>query len=108
MLQRFMAAIAKIPEIDTAMACDLLREQLLKEPTEYVATCREGLAKLFPSIKTEAIVTSGNRLADYQRLVDEREIDMLVFNTKDDDQLAMHGLAYPLAVEMVRTPLLLL
>ena len=29
-------------------------------------------------------------------------------NTKDDDQLAMHGLAYPLAVELRDIPLLML
>ena len=28
--------------------------------------------------------------------------------TKDDEQLAMHGIAYPLAVELRATPLLLL
>jgi len=29
-------------------------------------------------------------------------------NTKDEDQLAMHGLAYPLAIEVRSIPLLLL
>jgi hypothetical protein len=29
-------------------------------------------------------------------------------NTKDEDQLAMHGLAYPLAVELRDIPLLML
>ena len=38
----------------------------------------------------------------------EHEIDLLVFNTKDDDQLAMHGLAYPLAVEVRGIPILML
>ena len=38
----------------------------------------------------------------------EDEVDLLVLNTKDDDQLAMHGLAYPLAIELREIPLLLL
>jgi hypothetical protein len=29
-------------------------------------------------------------------------------NTKDEDQLAMHGLAYPLAIELRTIPLLML
>lgn len=29
-------------------------------------------------------------------------------HTKDEDQSAMHGLAYPLAVELRETPLLML
>ena len=29
-------------------------------------------------------------------------------NTKDDDQFAMHGLAYPLAIQVRSVPLLLL
>ena len=28
--------------------------------------------------------------------------------TKDEDQMAMHGVAYPLAVELRETPLLML
>jgi hypothetical protein len=50
----------------------------------------------------------GHFLSDYQQHIQEQEIDLLVLNTKDDDQLAMHGLAYPLAVELRTLPLLML
>jgi hypothetical protein len=50
----------------------------------------------------------GRRLAEYQRLIEEHKIDLLVLNTMDEDQLAMHGLAYPLAVELRQIPLLML
>ena len=50
----------------------------------------------------------GHHLADYKRLITEHNIDLLVLNTKDEDQLAMHGLAYPLVIELRSTPLLLL
>ena len=46
--------------------------------------------------------------SDYRRLIAERNVKLLVMNTKDEDQLAMHGLAYPLSVELRDTPLLLL
>ena len=45
---------------------------------------------------------------DYKRLIDEHRVDLLVMNTKDEDQLAMHGLSYPLTVELRDTPLLLI
>jgi hypothetical protein len=35
-------------------------------------------------------------------------VELLVINTKDDDQLAMHGLSHPLAIELSDLPLLLL
>jgi len=50
----------------------------------------------------------GHRLQDYKRLVTEHDVDLLVMNTKDHEQLAMHGVAYPLTVELRDTPLLLL
>jgi hypothetical protein len=50
----------------------------------------------------------GHRIAEYRRLITEHEVDLLVMNTRDDDQLAMHGLAYPLAIGLRETPLLLL
>jgi hypothetical protein len=48
------------------------------------------------------------RLGEYRRLITEHRVDLLVFNTLDDDQLAMHGLAYPLAAELRQIPLLML
>ena len=50
----------------------------------------------------------GHRIAEYRRLITEHKVDLLVMNTRDDDQLAMHGLAYPLAISLRETPLLLL
>ena len=41
-------------------------------------------------------------------IIAEHNVSLLVMNTKDDEQLAMHGVAYPLAVELRETPLLLL
>ena len=50
----------------------------------------------------------GHHLDDLTRLIEERKADLLVLNTKDEDQLAMHGMAYPLAVELTTTPILML
>ena len=47
-------------------------------------------------------------MTQYQRLIEEHKVDLLVFHTKDEDQLAMHGLAYPLAVELRHIPLLMI
>ena len=51
---------------------------------------------------------TGHRLREYQQLIDEHSVALLVIHTKDEDQLAMHGLAYPLAVELRHTPLLMI
>ena len=59
-------------------------------------------------IELEEIVMLGHHLEEHRRLIDEHRIDIVVMNTKDEDQLAMHGLAYPLAVELRHVPLLML
>ena len=66
------------------------------------------MRELRQDITVEEIVVMGNRLRDYRRLIDEHEVDLLVLNTKDDEQLAMHGVAYPLTIELRNIPLLLL
>jgi len=38
----------------------------------------------------------------------DHEIDLLVMHTKTDDHLAMHGAAYPLAVELRQIPILMI
>ncbi len=106
--ERYLTVIGKIPSIDTDNARDTIREQLLKEPADYVGSCREALRTLDTELVVESHVEMGHWLKDYRRLIDEHHVDLLVMNTKDEDQLAMHGVAHPLSVELRRTPLLLL
>ena len=104
----YLDVIATIPEIDTESARELIEKQLLKAPRDYIASCRRQIAEQHLSCKIGEIVTMGRRLGEYRRLITEHRIDLLVINTMDDDQLAMHGLAYPLAVELRQIPLLML
>ena len=106
--ERYIATISKIPIINTDDAKGAILEQLLKEPRDYVGSCRDILAAHEISIDTRGIVMLGHHLREYKRLILEHEVDLLVLNTKDEDQLAMHGLAYPLAVELREIPLLML
>ena len=104
---RYTETIGKIPSIETDRAQEQILNQLLKEPQEYIQSCRDAFSKTETPIQIEDVVVLGHRMQDYQRLIEEHAIDLLVMNTKDDDQLAMHGLAYPLAVELRHLPLLL-
>ena len=103
-----MEAISKIPTIDSEVARKEIQARLLKDPEDYIASCREGLAGSASELTVESMVTSGHRIGTYRRLIEEHEVDLLVMNTKDEDQLAMHGLAYPLAIELRTIPLLML
>lgn len=106
--ERFIETIGRIPTIDTDLAREEILHQLLQEPHDYVRSCRRVLEEAGGGFEIEEIVAVGHRLSDYKRLVEERDIDLLVLNTKDDDQLAMHGVAYPLAIELREVPMLLL
>ena len=106
--ERYLGVISRIPELDTLVARERIREQLLKEPADYIESCRRGLAEAGVDLEVEAVVAIGRRLSEYRRLVEQRQVDLLMLNTKDNDQLAMHGLAYPLCVELRDIPLLLL
>ena len=104
----YLDVISKIPEIDTEVARELIERQLLKGPRDYIASCRRQIAQQHLAFKVGEVVTMGRRLGEYRRLITEHRVDLLVINTMDDDQLAMHGLAYPLAVELRQIPLLML
>ncbi len=106
--RHLLEVIARIPAIDTEVAEEEIAEQLLKEPADYAASCREVLAAAGEAYEVHELITRGHRLRDYLALVEEHEIDLLVLHTKDEDQLAMHGLAYPIAVEFRHVPLLLI
>ena len=105
---RFIDAISKIDAIDTDTARERIPAQMLKEPGDYIRSCREVIVTHRPTVHVQKIVTVGSRLTEFRRLIDKYSVDLLVMYTKDEDQSAMHGLAYPLAVELRETPLLLL
>ncbi len=106
--ERYIEAISKISTINTDVAREEIMARLLKDPEDYIDSCRKGLARSAPDLTVEAIVTSGHHTRAHRRLVEEHEVDLLVMNTKDEDQLAMHGLAYSLAIELRAIPLLML
>lgn len=107
-LDRYVATISKIPQIDTDTAQDTLKAQLLKEPHDYIESCRVGLRKAGVDVQVQNIVVLGHHLRDYEKLIEAHDIELLVLNTKDEDQLAMHGVAYSLTVELRDIPMLLL
>ena len=106
--ERYIDVISKIPEIETDVARDTIRVQLLKEPADYIESVRAELERTVETIRVDADVRMGHRIADCKKLVEEHDVDLLVTNTKDEEQLAMHGLAYPIAVELRSVPLLML
>lgn len=108
MFERYMHAIERIAEIDSDVARDTIRERLLLDPKNFIDSCRTEIEKHEPGIQIESLVKMGRTLADYRNLVRSHEVDLVVLHTRDEDQLAMHGLAYPLCVELHETPLLLI
>ena len=105
---RYIDVISKIPTIATDNAREELQRQLLREPHDYIRSCSETLRAEGLSLQVEEIVTLGHHLTDYTRFIKDHRVDLLVLNTKDEDQLAMHGQAYPLAIELRQIPILML
>lgn len=105
---RYMKIIDKVPEIDSDVAHERVLERLLLEPMNFIESCRSEVAAQNLPFSVEPIVQLGHGLAEYKKIVTERDVDLVVMHTKDNDQLAMHGLAYPLTIELRDTPLLLI
>jgi hypothetical protein len=103
-----LSAVEKVPEIFTDDVRELVKSQLLKEPLDYIESCRSVIEAQGVPIAIQAIALMGDRVEEYRRLVEGHGVDLLVFNTMDGDRLAMDGNAYPLAVELRGIPLLML
>ena len=106
--ERFMEVVGRIPSIDTDDARATIQDRLGRDVRDYISSCAKAISREGLPFAVEEVVTRGHHLSEYRRIVEEHGADLLVMNTKDDDQLAMHGLAYPLAIEVRSIPLLLL
>ncbi|MGV6851809.1 MAG: hypothetical protein ACWA5R_06485 [bacterium] len=105
---RYVNTMQKVSEIATDRVAELLKEQLLKDPLEYIESCQKGLKDAQADVDVQAIVTFGRHLDKYREQISEQKLSLLVMNAKDEEQLAMQGLAYELAIEFREIPLLLL
>ena len=105
---RYLDAISKIPEIDTEVAKEFILERLLDDARDYAEAVRSEVEKRDMIMEVIGLVKVGRRLSDYSEMVEAGKVDLLVMNAKDEDQMAMHGMAYPLAVELRSIPVLLL
>lgn len=105
---RYIDAISKIPDLETKPTGEALRERLLKDAADYAGSCSEILEEGGVPVKVEADIRFGHRLSAWKEIIESHSASLLVMNTKDEDQDAMHGLAHPIAVEMRAVPLLML
>ena len=105
---RYLDAISKIDTIDTDNARETIRDRLLSDPRNFIDSCQQVLHEAAVPLTIEQVVTTGRHLREYQSLIEKHAVDLLILNTKDEEQMAMHGLAYALAVELRHIPLLLL
>ena len=105
---RFIDIISKIPGLDSDLAREEIHARLLKEPHDYVVSCAQEINERELKIEIEEVVKMGHRLTEYKKLIEDHEVDLLVMNAKEDDQIAIHGLAYPLLVELRSIPVLVI
>ena len=106
--ERYMDVISKLPRIPTDLAREDIGKQLLKEPADWAREVTDVLGQAQVLLDVQSVVQMGQRLPTYRQLVDENRVDLLVMNTKDEGQLAMHGLSYQIAVEIRGIPVLML
>ena len=104
----YMDAVEKIPAIDTELARELIREQLLAGPTHYAESVIKKVKENNLAIQVITHIRLGHLITAYRKLMEDHLTDLLITNTKDDTQLAMHSIGYSLAVEFRETPILLL
>ncbi len=107
-LDKYLEVCSKIPGIDLDVAKKKIPEKLLAMPTDYVQSTADVLAEHDIHDKVVPIVQLGIPVTSYESLVEEHDVELLVMNTKDSGQSAMHSLAYALSVEIRDRPLLLL
>ena len=106
--ERYIGAIEQVPGLDSDLARREIEAVLLGEARDYIQAAEAGLAEAGEAHPTHAHVVRGHRLETFRGLIEAHDADLVVLNTKDEGQLAMHGMAYAVAVEVTGRPLLML
>ncbi len=105
---RYLAAISKISGLDTELAETAIEKQLLHEASDYADEVKAVFEAEHPNVQVSKNIRLGHTVKEVLAVASHEECDLVVLNTKDEDQLAMAGKAYSVAVELIDKPLLLL
>ncbi|VAW67573.1 hypothetical protein MNBD_GAMMA09-2282 [hydrothermal vent metagenome] len=105
---RYIEAISRIQTINTDEAREEIAKELLKQPESYINSVIEHLSEKSLDMRVISEVSFGHHLTEFRKRIDDYRVDLLVMNAKDSQQMAMHGLAYPLAIELRQIPLLMI
>ena len=104
---RIFDIISKIPQIDTDDAQHYIKERRSNEMNDWVLRCTEHLEAKEIGLQLSHIDILEPNMNKCASLIEEHHADLLIINTKDEEQLAIHGLAYPIMVQFRNIPLLL-
>jgi len=107
-VEHFLGVIDKLRRFDSNLAREEIPAKLLSMPADYIESIVRVLKERNIEEELIPVVRMGNGLTDYEQLMTEHQIDLLILSGKDESQLAMHGMAHALAVELRHKPLLLL
>ncbi len=105
---RYIDAISKIPGLDTELAKKAIDEKLLSQADHYMEDVRKGVSDRYPKVSVGKHIRRGHTVKDLMDIIGETQPDVVVMNTKDDSQQAMHGASYSLSIELNNQALLLL
>lgn len=106
--ERYTRLLTMIPDANGETTIKRLTDKLLGRAEDYIQSIVDALVEEGIEEKVISIVTMGDALEDYRELIYQHDVDLLVCNTKDVNQLAMHGMAYAISIEFQDRPLLLL
>ncbi len=103
---RYLEAISKITTIDTEHARSQIHSQLLKDPHDYISSCRERLKSSTPSVQVEERVGFAEGFDQFQDHIQRENSNLLVIKVIDHQQPGIHGLADRLINETRHIPVL--
>ncbi len=107
-LTRYLEVIGMIRGIDSEQAAKAIPKKLLELPREFIESIVSAIKEKGVGAEIVPDVMLGHAVTDYRRLVKSHAIDLLIMNTKDPKQNAMHAMAHALSVEIRDRTMLLL
>ncbi len=93
----YMDAITKIPGINTDYAKTNIEKTILDLSGDFFDDVIESLSN--KRFKVHQYCRLGDVVKEYQAIVSQHNVDLMVFEAEDDSKLAMHSLGQSLAIQ---------
>lgn len=104
----YIELVSKIASIETEPAREELQKLIVKMASEFEDDCITKLEEIMPDLAVAKHIDFAYKVQDYLNILNEHKADILIINSRTDEEKNLNTIAHSLAISVTDIPVMLI